>query len=67
MSTVQDPRKTWLATVSLLTVRWWMLVSGAEIAPFLLALAVARLPMDRSLPGSSVRGIFQARVLEWGA
>ena len=24
-------------------------------------------PMDWSLPGSSVRGIFQARVLEWGA
>ena len=24
-------------------------------------------PMDHSLPGSSVRGIFQARVLEWGA
>ena len=24
-------------------------------------------PMDCSLPGSSVRGIFQARVLEWGA
>ena len=24
-------------------------------------------PMDRSLPGSSVNGIFQARVLEWGA
>ena len=24
-------------------------------------------PMDYSLPGSSVRGIFQARVLEWGA
>ena len=24
-------------------------------------------PMDRNLPGSSVRGIFQARVLEWGA
>ena len=24
-------------------------------------------PMDRSLPGSSVRRIFQARVLEWGA
>ena len=23
-------------------------------------------PMDRSLPGSSVHGIFQARVLEWG-
>ena len=24
-------------------------------------------PMDRSLPGSSIHGIFQARVLEWGA
>ena len=24
-------------------------------------------PMDRSLPGSSVHGILQARVLEWGA
>ena len=24
-------------------------------------------PMDRSLPGSSVHGIFQARVLEWVA
>ena len=24
-------------------------------------------PMDWSLPGSSVNGIFQARVLEWGA
>ena len=26
-----------------------------------------RNPMDCSLPGSSVQGIFQARVLEWGA
>ena len=24
-------------------------------------------PMDCSLPGSSIPGIFQARVLEWGA
>ena len=24
-------------------------------------------PMDWSLPGSSILGIFQARVLEWGA
>ena len=23
-------------------------------------------PMDCSLPGSSIHGIFQARVLEWG-
>ena len=24
-------------------------------------------PMDSSLPGSSIHGIFEARVLEWGA
>ena len=24
-------------------------------------------PMDYSLPGSSIHGIFQARVLQWGA
>ena len=24
-------------------------------------------PMDRGIPGSSVHGIFQARVLEWGS
>ena len=24
-------------------------------------------PMDRSLPGSFIHGIFQARILEWGA
>ena len=24
-------------------------------------------PMDCSLPGSSIHGIFQARVMEWGA
>ena len=24
-------------------------------------------PMDRSLPGCSIHGIFQVRVLEWGA
>ena len=35
MSTIQDPRKTWLATGSLLTVWWRMPVSGAEIAPCL--------------------------------
>ena len=47
MSTVQDPRKTWLATGSLLTVWWRMPVSGVEIAaaPCLLVLAVACLPL----------------------
>ena len=47
MSTVQDPRKTWLATGSLLTVGWRMQVFGAKTtaAPCLLALAVAGLPL----------------------
>ena len=38
--------------------------SEREVAKSCLTL---RDPMDRSLPGSSVHGIFQARVLEWGA
>ena len=47
MSTIQDLRKVWLATGSLLTVWWRMPVSGAKIgvAPCLLALAVPRLPL----------------------
>ena len=31
MSTIQDPRKTWLATESLLTVWWWMLSLGPRL------------------------------------
>ena len=38
--------------------------SESEVARLCLTL---RDPMDYSLPGSSVHGIFQARVLEWGA
>ena len=38
--------------------------SQSEVAPSCLTLSN---PMDCSLPGSSVHGIFQARVLEWGA
>ena len=38
--------------------------SESEVAQSRLTLSD---PMDCSLPGSSVRGIFQARVLEWGA
>ena len=55
MSTVQDPRKTWLATGSLLTVWWRMPVSGVEIAaaPCLLVLAVACLPLCLWLGGGA--------------
>ena len=38
--------------------------SESEVAQSCLTL---RDPMDCRLPGSSVHGIFQARVLEWGA
>ena len=38
--------------------------SESEVAQSCLTL---RHPMDCSPPGSSVHGIFQARVLEWGA
>ena len=38
--------------------------SGSEVAQ---SCPTLRDPMDCSLPGSSVHGIFQARVLEWGA
>ena len=38
--------------------------SESEVAQSCLTLSD---PMDRSLPGSSVHGIFQARVLEWDA
>ena len=38
--------------------------SASEVAQ---SFPTLRNPMDCSLPGSSVHGIFQARVLEWGA
>ena len=38
--------------------------SESEVAQLCLTLSN---PMDFSLPGSSIHGIFQARVLEWGA
>ena len=38
--------------------------SESEVAQLCLTLGDL---MDCSLPGSSVHGIFQARVLEWGA
>ena len=38
--------------------------SESEVAQLYLTLSD---PMDCSPPGSSVHGIFQARVLEWGA
>ena len=39
--------------------QWMKVKSESEVAQ--------SCPMDCSLPGSSIHGIFQARVLEWGA
>ena len=38
--------------------------SESEVAQLSPTLSI---PMDCSLPGSSIHGIFQAKVLEWGA
>ena len=42
----------------------WKWKSKSEVVQLCLTLSN---PMDCSLPGSSIHGIFQARVLEWGA
>ena len=41
--------------------------NSAAAAKLLQSCPTLRDPMDCSLPSSSIRGIFQARVLEWGA
>ena len=41
--------------------------AAAAAAKSLQSCPTLRDPMDCSLPGSSIHGIFQARVLEWGA
>ena len=65
MSTIQEPRKTWLATGSLLSVWWRMLVSGAEVgvAPCLPALAVTHLPLCLLRQG---RSLYAADQLSFG-
>ena len=61
MSTIQDLRKTRLASESLFTVLWRMLVSGVKIAadPCILALAVTCLPLCLQWGGGGGRG-------QWG-
>ena len=43
---------------------WMKVKSESEVAQLCPTLSD---PVDCSLPGSSIHGIFQARVLEWGA
>ena len=47
-----------------LLLQWMKVKSESEVAQWCLTLCD---PMDCSPPGSSIHGIFQARVLEWGA
>ena len=44
-----------------------MVCAAAAAAKSLQSCPTLSDPVDCSLPGSSIRGIFQARVLEWGA
>ena len=49
--------------------RWDCYGTKNVIDTFIITSAISLLsdPMDCSLPGSSIHGIFQGRVLEWGA
>ena len=47
--------------VGQITLQWYQNTKITQSCPTLCD------PMDCSLPGSSIHGIFQARVLEWGA
>ena len=53
--------------VNLLLVITYICMSAAVAAKSLQLCLTLCDPMDCSLPGSSTHGIFQARVLEWGA
>ena len=55
----------WKVKVKSESEKWkWKVKSESEVAQLCLTLSD---PMDCSLLGSSIHGIFQARVLEWGA
>ena len=53
---------------------WWVLICSQRMLPFLILSLSVKLShvqlwdsIDYSPPGSSIRGIFQARILEWVA
>ena len=46
---------------------WHTHTAAAAVAKLLQLYPILCNPTDGSLPGSSAHGIFQARVLEWGA
>ena len=57
-------QRFWTYFIRMLSTLWFESESESEVAQSCLTLSD---PMDCSLPGSSIHGILQARVLEWGA
>ena len=57
----------WVAISSSNAWKWKVKVNAAAAAKSLQLCPTLCNPIDCSLPGSSIHGIFQARVLEWGA
>ena len=45
----------------------WTIIFSACVLSLFSRVRLFRNPMDYSLPGSSVRGILQARIMEWVA
>ena len=54
-------------SLSLFTFMHWRNAMKKSESEVTLSCPTLSNPMDCSLPGSSIHGIFQARVLEWGA
>ena len=76
MSSPSDPSEKLSQIMSLLCLKpskgFWLTQNEVQMACYGLLVAVQSCltpsdTMDCSLPGPSVHGIFQARVLEWGA
>ena len=68
---VSIQKHNWCLYVDFCTLRFYLIsilaFSAAAAAKSLQLCPTLCDPMDCSLPGSSVHGIFQARILEWGA
>ena len=64
------PLLHWYSKLCIIYIRFFCVsptIAAAAAAKSLQSCPTLCDPMDCSLPGSSVHGIFQARVLEWGA
>ena len=67
MGTIKDRNGMDLTEAEDIKKRWQEYTESESESEVAQLYPTLRDPMDYSLPGSSVHGIFQARVLEWGA